>query len=209
MNPQLTIKLAQPAQTAQPATPMSQNVPECPAESPRDPSVPVGAPSVASPPDLTDRQLAAIDLILSGRTATDAAEALGIDRRTIYRWRTEDPAFRQRLDQLRRQRCDEAADHLSASLSQALAVFDRHLKDLYAPICFRAARAVLTLAQIGKLLNPEPLPHPDPHPHPQANAGAKRSAAPDPSPGSPSPGSVRLHAQQPNFLYAPPQRMEE
>src|SRR4051812_14101292 len=56
---------------------MSQNVPKCP--------IPSGA--------LSPKQCLAIDLLILGKTSGDIARAIETDRRTLYRWRHDDPDF--------------------------------------------------------------------------------------------------------------------
>ena len=43
--------------------------------------------------DLTPEQAAALELLLSGQNITAAAEAVGVARETVSRWRNSDPAF--------------------------------------------------------------------------------------------------------------------
>jgi hypothetical protein len=112
-------------------------------------------------PDLSPRQLAAIDLLLTGASDTDVAAALGINRKTLYRWRVHDPAFRAVLDAHRRAAYDHAADRLRAMLSIALDLLQRQLNDPYAPTALRAARAILGLASLGQATRP-PIPEPEP-----------------------------------------------
>src|SRR5207248_1855311 len=50
---------------------------------------------------LTDQQRVAVELMLNGVTQTAVAKAVGIDRKTLYRWRTEDTAFRDELHRRR------------------------------------------------------------------------------------------------------------
>ena len=38
-------------------------------------------------------QLAALDLLLAGKSVTEAAAAVGVARETVSRWRNNDPAF--------------------------------------------------------------------------------------------------------------------
>ena len=38
-------------------------------------------------------QLAALDLLLAGKTVTEAAAVVGVARETVSRWRNNDPAF--------------------------------------------------------------------------------------------------------------------
>ena len=47
----------------------------------------------ASIPELEPQQLEAVGLLLSGRTITETAAALGVARETVSRWRHTDAAF--------------------------------------------------------------------------------------------------------------------
>lgn len=49
-----------------------------------------------SPPtyDLDPQQLQAVDLLLSGKTVTETAALLEVDRTTVSRWRNTDPGFK-------------------------------------------------------------------------------------------------------------------
>lgn len=43
--------------------------------------------------ELSADQAAALDLLLAGKTVTEAAAAVGVARETVSRWRNSDPAF--------------------------------------------------------------------------------------------------------------------
>src|SRR3954469_13289102 len=126
---------------------MSQNVPQCPVATDEkcEPK-----PDCEAPDTISDRQRAALELIASGATDTAAAAAVGVSRRTIYRWRIEDARFRDELHVRRSELYGRATDRFRAMLSVALDLLDRHMKDAYAPTARSAARAVLSLAAIGK-----------------------------------------------------------
>src|SRR5947207_2223480 len=83
---------------------MSQNVPECPNSSNANanPSPNLTAPADLDPPLPPDQQTA-IALLLTGAPTGRVADALRIDRRTLYRWRHHDPRF---IRELRRQRAE-------------------------------------------------------------------------------------------------------
>jgi transposase-like protein len=70
-----------------------------PGESPFDPpnSYPSGIGQAATPPQLTDPQKAAIDMILCGKKLKTIAEKLGIHPSTLWRWRRHDLDFRSTL----------------------------------------------------------------------------------------------------------------
>src|SRR4051812_797801 len=69
---------------------MSQNVPECPNEN-RD----------VDRLGFTDRQRLALDLILQGKSLSKVAKCIGIDRRTLFRWRHHDRDFIAELNRRR------------------------------------------------------------------------------------------------------------
>jgi len=52
----------------------------------------------ATPGGLTAPQEAALEALLAGATVTDAAAAAGVDRVTLWRWRTTVPAFEAALN---------------------------------------------------------------------------------------------------------------
>src|SRR5438067_436513 len=80
-----------------------QNLPNADAQTePTSPPVsdffrkfPVSAdsPSEHRPPLLTERQLTALSLILTGHSDTHVARAIGVSPRTIYNWRIYDVDF--------------------------------------------------------------------------------------------------------------------
>ena len=85
--------------TLEPST--SLNVPECLASADRL--------NAAAPPNslLSERQQAAIELLLLGKGVTSTARAVEVDRRTVHRWMHDDD-FREELDRRRRELWREA-----------------------------------------------------------------------------------------------------
>jgi hypothetical protein len=128
---------------------MSQNVSQCLTPTDAD-----AAPNpVSEPPELiSDRQRVALDMIASGATDTAAASAIGVHRRTIYRWRVEDARFREELERRRRELYERVQDRFRTMLGAALDVLDKQIKDAYVPTARSAARTLLALAAIGKAL---------------------------------------------------------
>jgi len=114
------------------------------------PELPTGGDDLNEQSDLPDhRQRAAIELLLAGKSFTAAAQAIGVTRRTLYAWR-QDEDFRGELDRRRRELYDGAADRLRALLHPSLDVMEQHLADPYDRARFRAAAAVLRMANLGK-----------------------------------------------------------
>jgi hypothetical protein len=99
---------------------------------------------------LNERQLKAIPLILAGSTNTAVAAAIGVDRRTIYRWRMYDLAFGTELTLRRRELYQNCVDRMYTLLHSAMEVLERHVKEKYAPTAHRAARTILSLSGVGK-----------------------------------------------------------
>ena len=97
---------------------------------------------------LSDRQLLAIDLILAGRPDTHVAQAIGVSRRTIIRWRLSDADVIAELRRRRRQPWQGTADRLRAVLRSALDVLAEQLTDRVDRHRFRAATTILRLANV-------------------------------------------------------------
>ena len=130
----------------------SQNVPPCLTAADAE----CGQNPISDAPDeISDRQRAVLELIASGSTDTAAAAAIGVNRRTIYRWRIEDARFREQLDRRRQELYHRATDRLRSMLGNALDVLDKHLADKYAPTALRAAQNLLALAAVGKAAVPK------------------------------------------------------
>ena len=75
--------------------------------------------------ELTPKQLAAIDLLLRGYSDAQAAEQLGVDRGTIYRWRTNDDEFIDMLDNQRRLAWQRSAQRLQSLYQPALDILEK------------------------------------------------------------------------------------
>jgi acyl-CoA reductase-like NAD-dependent aldehyde dehydrogenase len=132
--------------TQSPTPEMPQNAPICPTNSTRSDSEPLA--------DLTPLQIQALELILSAKNDTAICKQLQIDRKTLYRWKTENPAFRDALHRRRAQLLDEHADRIRVLLKRALDTIEDHIQDSYAPTSHRAARTLLYLSRIGHHITP-------------------------------------------------------
>jgi hypothetical protein len=142
MNDPLTIPAA-PVEF--PVQSVSRNVPESPEF--RDFCAPAGAPPAATDDAaaLSDRQRRAVNLLVRGMSATQVAQAVGVDRRTLYRWRRQ-RAFTSALNRDRRALRRDADDRLVQLLPVALNVLQRHLDDPYDRTAYRAAALLLRTA---------------------------------------------------------------
>ena len=71
--------------------------------------------------ELTDMQLQAVYLLVQGRHDGEVAEALGISRVTVCRWRHGSPSFKATLNSLRRAIWDATRDGMRTLVSKAIA----------------------------------------------------------------------------------------
>src|SRR6185295_14989254 len=62
--------------------------------------------------ELSPRQHKAIELLLRGVTDAQTAAEIGVDRTTVYRWRTDDPEFVEVLETQRRILWQQSAQRL-------------------------------------------------------------------------------------------------
>src|SRR5689334_12867622 len=101
---------------------MPQNAPEC--------------PNLEN--DLNEKQRLAVELMAAGQKVGALAQAVGIDRKTLYRWRQEE-SFQEAIDARRKELWRRASDRIRALLDPAIDVIEQHLKDDYDRARFRAA----------------------------------------------------------------------
>lgn len=93
--------------------------------------------------ELSAKQLRAVDLVALGSTDREAAEAVGCDPSTVWRWRTGSPDFQAALNARRKEVWKTSIDRLRSLLPHALDTVEHALivdKDA------RAAFALLRLA---------------------------------------------------------------
>ncbi len=92
---------------------------------------------------LSARQERAVELLCAGLRESEAAERLGVNRSTLWRWRTENPAFQATLNLRRREVWEAATERLRNLVPVAL---DALAAELDGPHRLRAAGTVLELA---------------------------------------------------------------
>jgi hypothetical protein len=151
-------------------TQMTQNDPDlakCSSGTP--PQAPL-AQAVADNSDLLDeRQRVALELMLTGATLTAVANAVSIGRKTLYRWRTEDPAFQAELHRRRHEILDSSVDRFRSVLGKSLDLLEKQIRDPYATTALRAARTLLVISGVSRLAVPR-------SPTPTHAGGAESSA---------------------------------
>ena len=109
------------------------------------------------PSGLSDSQLLAIDVLLTGGTHREAAEAAGVARTTVTEWVNHHSEFCRELERRRWQRAEQVNDRVGALTGRALDVVEEHLgaSDL------RAALGVLRLLPreaLHRVATPPPMP---------------------------------------------------
>src|SRR2546423_11003320 len=98
---------------------------------------------------LNEKQLAAIEMLVVGRSLTSTAKAIEVDRKTLYRWRKDD-AFLEVLNARRREVWGDVVGRLRDLTHPSLEVIAEHLEDRYDRARFRAASLILRLAHLHK-----------------------------------------------------------
>ena len=98
------------------------------------------------PHGLTLAQLNAADLLAAGKNDTETADAAGLNRVTVTRWRLYSPEFRAALADRRAAVWGAAADRLRALLPQAIDALADALQESDTPDRVTVALAVLRLA---------------------------------------------------------------
>jgi hypothetical protein len=96
---------------------------------------------------LTVKQENAIDLLVTGKTDGQVAEAVGLHRVTVTKWRLYDPWFQAELNRRRLDLWGVAAERLRALLPKALDVIERELDG---PLPYAVALNVLKLTGLDK-----------------------------------------------------------
>ncbi len=76
---------------------------------------------------LSVAQLNAIDLLVTGKTDQETAEAVGVTRQTVNGWRNANPYFQAELNRRRQDLWGVSVDQLRALLPRAVAVLAEEL----------------------------------------------------------------------------------
>ena len=97
---------------------------------------------------LTDRQLAAIELIVTGTSLGDIATKLGLNRCTLSTWKNQ-PAFRETLTRLRAEALSATGEELRSLGEQCVAAIRAELRD--GPNKAAVALKVLQMIGVEKL----------------------------------------------------------
>jgi hypothetical protein len=103
----------------------------------------------------------AIAALVAGRTVKDAADAAGVARETVHRWRRDDLQFIAALNRERRDARDAVSAEVRALGRDAVAVLRKLLRSRSTPPALRARIAWDLLTGLGAT-GPEPFGETDP-----------------------------------------------
>jgi len=118
--------------------PTSQNTPKNPISK---------SSSQLDPPGLNEKQQAAIELLAVGKSYVLAAKEAGVDRRTLFTWR-QDELFQSELRRRHHEVWGDVTERLRMLVDPSVEVLAEHLNDRYDRSRFRAATAILKLANL-------------------------------------------------------------
>ena len=89
----------------------------------------IAAKGPEMPPLLSEKQLQAITLLIAGKSVTDTAIAITVDRRTLQRWRSNNPHFQAEYNRQRTEIYDSAQQRLHGLVHKAVDVMAQALSD--------------------------------------------------------------------------------
>jgi Helix-turn-helix of insertion element transposase len=101
--------------------------------------------------ELSPRQRKAIELLLRGLSDAQTAAEVGVDRGTVYRWRTDDAEFIEVLETQRRILWQQSAQRLQTMYQPALDILEKQLTGPDPRLALRAAALLLRVASPARL----------------------------------------------------------
>lgn len=95
---------------------------------------------------LTPAMHRCIELLLEGKSGPEAATVIGVDRKTVWRWRKEHPAFRRALQEARADALEEVSSRAHSLAKLSLDTLEKIMKSESATDADKgsAARTVLS-----------------------------------------------------------------
>jgi hypothetical protein len=104
--------------------------------------------------DLEPAQHKAIAVLATGGTVAAAATAAGVDRVTVWRWRTQDTEFAAALNRALRDQAEAIATQRRALACEAIATIRELMMGPYTPRAIRLRAAQAALNAVGGLAVP-------------------------------------------------------
>jgi len=104
---------------------------------------------------LTPQQCTAVDLLVSGKTLTDTAAALGVGRPAVSDWVNHHPGFQAALHSRRQELWDGGVDTLRGLLPKALEVLKQELEgDTPLPAAIQVLKSCGLYGAVGRPTGP-------------------------------------------------------
>ncbi len=100
--------------------------------------------------ELTPEQCAALDQLIMGKSDRETAEAIGVHRVTVTRWRLHDQLFRAQFKRLKLEIMTRSVNQLRSLLPKALDCLAYHLNPR-SDFCMKATAQVYALVKAGGL----------------------------------------------------------
>lgn len=113
-----------------------------------------------APRKLSVRQLNAIELLVVGLSDAAVGRSIGAHRVTVTKWRLYNRRFKLALLRRREDVWDGAGDRLRSRLRDAVELLEQHLRSPDPLTSMRAAKALLTMAEVGKVVAADALERP-------------------------------------------------
>lgn len=95
--------------------------------------------------ELTPQQVEAVGLLLSGKTITETATAIGVARETVSRWRHSDPAFEAAYNEGLRSAWEAGRTRLEEARGKAIARLVELMEGGEPAVALKAAMALVRL----------------------------------------------------------------
>lgn len=108
----------------------------------------VGSKRATELAELDNRHLKAIELLAEGESIDRVASEIGIDRRTLYRWRTS-PVFMGALAEAQKHGLDAAKTRMAQLRERAVDAVEQTLTDPDAPYPVKLKAAEMVLDRTG------------------------------------------------------------
>ena len=106
--------------------------------------------------ELSERQRTAVELLLRGLADHEVAAQVGVDRGTVFRWRTASVAFQRELDRQRRALWEQSAGKIQSMVEPALSILHAQLTSGDPKLAMRAAAVLLRFATPSRLVPASP-----------------------------------------------------
>lgn len=98
---------------------------------------------------LSPRQLIAIEMLAAGKNSTEVANTLGVDRKILWRWKTENPYFIAELNKNIKELWLTAKERLNSLVSKAVDVLSDGLNEGDKKVAVEILKATNLYGRVG------------------------------------------------------------